>query len=328
MRLPYGSQVLISIANTIYFSNNFLLTNVLYMPSFTFNLIFVSRLVNSIDYKLIFSLDIPLMTSWSNYIEFFLSLSVISKIVCLSLKIKPNQGICDISRNLIQSYSKIYKVQKWQSSCWMIFIIATAFYIKYYLVALKHHNRTINESTMLWLWFKLFYSNPKYQNVSVYMLLIMLPFSSTGCEAGTKGYLLFDLKTREFLFPRMSYFMRIFFPLRIPITLGLSHVYPLARRPSDPNRSSNHKAKLVSKGFTQTAGLDYYLETFNPIVNMKIIGLILALTSSFNLYLHQLGMNNTFLHGNLFEEVYMKAPLGLTIPAQYGVQICKNLFMA
>lgn len=47
---------------------------------------------------------------------------------------------------------------------------------------------------------------------------------------------------------------------------------------------------------------------------MPTIGSILALVASKGWDLYQLDINNTFLHEDLHEEVYMKMPNGLSNP--------------
>lgn len=64
------------------------------------------------------------------------------------------------------------------------------------------------------------------------------------------------------------------------------------------------KIQIVAKGYTQQEGVDY-MDKFSLVVKMSIIRVLLALTVANNWYLHQLGMNNNFLHGELEEDIYM-----------------------
>lgn len=77
------------------------------------------------------------------------------------------------------------------------------------------------------------------------------------------------------------------------------------------------KARLVTKGYTQWKGIDYY-ETFTPVAKLVIIYYLLAITIVHNRDLRQLDVNNTFLYENLSKEVYMK------VLPRYPCQI-KNL---
>jgi hypothetical protein len=77
---------------------------------------------------------------------------------------------------------------------------------------------------------------------------------------------------------------------------------------------------LVAQGFTQTEGLDYF-ETFSPVAKLSTVRVLLALASIHGWYLHQLNVNNAFLHGDLHEAVYMKVTQGVQSPKPG--QVCK-----
>ncbi|GKD41059.1 retrotransposon protein, putative, ty1-copia subclass [Tanacetum coccineum] len=75
-----------------------------------------------------------------------------------------------------------------------------------------------------------------------------------------------------------------------------------------------YKARLVARGFTQRAGIDYN-EVFSLVVRHTSI---LALTTYKDYELEQLDVKTEFLHGNLEEVIYMKQPPGY----EQGNKIC------
>ncbi|RVW82770.1 Retrovirus-related Pol polyprotein from transposon RE2 [Vitis vinifera] len=80
------------------------------------------------------------------------------------------------------------------------------------------------------------------------------------------------------------------------------------------------KACLVAKGFNQCSSVDY-IEAFSFVIKLITIRLILSLALSNNWPLKQIDINNTFLHGQLIEQVFMQQPSDF-IDQSYPHHVC------
>lgn len=87
-----------------------------------------------------------------------------------------------------------------------------------------------------------------------------------------------------------------------------------------------YKARLVAKGYHQVHGLDY-IDSFSPVAKMVTVRLIIALSSAKGWPMHQVDINNAFLHDFLDGEVYMHPPEGYTKLPQAKFVTSRGAFM-
>jgi len=81
------------------------------------------------------------------------------------------------------------------------------------------------------------------------------------------------------------------------------------------------KARLVTQGFRQKEGIDYF-DTYAPVVRISSIRFLTGLASIHGLVIHQMDVKTAFLNGILEEEVYMKQPEGFVMPGNEH-KVCK-----
>ncbi|GKV47024.1 hypothetical protein SLEP1_g53967 [Rubroshorea leprosula] len=92
--------------------------------------------------------------------------------------------------------------------------------------------------------------------------------------------------------------------------------YDIIESPNElvvPSSSRLTRARLVAKAFIQEYGIDYE-ETFAPVAHLPSVCSLLAIAVIQRSKLFQMDVKNSFLNGDLEEEVYMKSPPGLNHP--------------
>ncbi|WVZ74832.1 hypothetical protein U9M48_022958 [Paspalum notatum var. saurae] len=89
----------------------------------------------------------------------------------------------------------------------------------------------------------------------------------------------------------------------------------------DDGSLERYKARWVVRGFTQRAGIDYG-ETYCPVVKSATVRTVLTLAASHEWPVHQLDVNNAFLHGVLDEQIFAKQPAGF-IDSAHADHVCR-----
>ena len=89
--------------------------------------------------------------------------------------------------------------------------------------------------------------------------------------------------------------------------VGCKWVYKIKTRSDDI--VDRYKDRLVARGFTQEYGIDYD-ETFAPVARLSSVMTIIVVSVARKWPLFHMDVKNTFLNGELSEEVYMKFPPG------------------
>ena len=113
----------------------------------------------------------------------------------------------------------------------------------------------------------------------------------------------------------------ILFPRKFVV--GCKWIYKIKTR--FDGSIERYKARLVAKCFTQEYEIDYE-ETFAPVACISSVRALLAVIAASKLDLFQMDVKNTFLNGDLSEEVYMQPPPGLSIDSNKICHLRRALY--
>ncbi|GJU62276.1 retrovirus-related pol polyprotein from transposon TNT 1-94 [Tanacetum coccineum] len=95
--------------------------------------------------------------------------------------------------------------------------------------------------------------------------------------------------------------------------IGVKWIYKTKFQPD--GSIYKHKARLVVKGYSQVAGVDFG-DTFAPVARHDTIKLLIAIAAQRNWKIHHLDVKSAFLNGELEEEIYVKQPEGFEVVGQ------------
>ncbi|KAM2708962.1 hypothetical protein EV2_046705 [Malus domestica] len=92
--------------------------------------------------------------------------------------------------------------------------------------------------------------------------------------------------------------------------IGVKWVYKTKKNAN--GEVERYKVRLVAKGYSQRAGIDYD-EVFSPVARLETIRLLISLAAQNKWKIQQMDVKSAFLHGVLEEEVYIQQPTGYEI---------------
>ena len=101
--------------------------------------------------------------------------------------------------------------------------------------------------------------------------------------------------------------------------VGCKWIFKKKMRPD--GTIEKYKARLVSKGYTQKEGEDFF-DTYSLITRIATIRVLFALAASYGLHVHQMDVKTAFLYGELEEEIYMEQSDGFVVPGEEN-KVCR-----
>jgi hypothetical protein len=84
-----------------------------------------------------------------------------------------------------------------------------------------------------------------------------------------------------------------------------------------------YKSRLVSRGYTQKYGEDFF-DAYSPVSRLIPIRVLLSLSTAHGILVYQMDMKITFLNGEIDEVIYIEQPNGFIVDGQER-KVCKLL---
>ena len=84
------------------------------------------------------------------------------------------------------------------------------------------------------------------------------------------------------------------------------------------------KARYVTKGYSQTEGIDYH-ETFAPTANLTSVRTLMQVAVQNDLIVHQMDVKTAYLHAPIDEEIFLEQPQGFENISETGENLVYKL---
>ena len=97
------------------------------------------------------------------------------------------------------------------------------------------------------------------------------------------------------------------------------------KKKNEKGEVKKYKARLVARGFNQEYGIDY-LETFAPVLKIKSLRLIIALSATTTRRIEQLDVKTAFLNADVHEDIYVLPPVGMNVKNDSVLKLNKALY--
>ncbi len=108
-------------------------------------------------------------------------------------------------------------------------------------------------------------------------------------------------------------------------TIPIINKWVFAKKRNKAGQLTKYKARLVAKGCAQCPGYNY-TKMHSPVVHLETIHLLLMITATKGLKIHQMDVKGAYLNGTLDEWVYMQQPEGFEDGTDCICELLKSLY--